>query len=122
MKPESLHVPAEAPAPSTFAARATGDTQGQTDPSPPSGVPRLESYEILCLLGRGGMGAVYKARQVHLDRVVALKMIRADLGAGEEERARFHTEAEAVARLQHPNIVQVYEVGHLNGVPYIALE
>ncbi|MCI0456688.1 MAG: serine/threonine-protein kinase [Gemmataceae bacterium] len=121
MEPESPPPAAEALAPSTV-ARAAGDTQARTERPPPAGLPRVENYEILHLLGRGGMGTVYKARQVSLDRVVALKMIRADLGAGEEERARFHIEAESAARLQHPNIIQVYEVGNVEGVPYIALE
>src|SRR5262249_21667810 len=108
-----------------LASAARGFAFGPAPPAaapPVPGLPQLEGYEGLHLLGRGGTGVVYKARQVALDRVVALKMIRADLGIGAEERARFRTEAEAAARLQHPNIVQVYEVGGLEGVPYIALE
>jgi hypothetical protein len=68
------------------------------------------------------MGVVYEARQVCLDRVVALKLIAAGAHAGPEDRARFRLEAEAVARLQHSNIVQVYEVGERGGYPYLALE
>jgi tRNA A-37 threonylcarbamoyl transferase component Bud32 len=79
-------------------------------------------YEILGVLGRGGMGIVYKARQVKAGRVVALKMILAGSHAGAEEVARFRTEAEAVARLQHPAIVQVFEVGEHNGLPFFSLE
>jgi WD40 repeat protein/tetratricopeptide (TPR) repeat protein/tRNA A-37 threonylcarbamoyl transferase component Bud32 len=79
-------------------------------------------YEILGELGRGGMGVVYKARQIKAGRVVALKMILADEHAGAAERARFSTEAQAVARLQHPNIVQVYEVDEHQGRPFFSME
>src|SRR5581483_763749 len=79
-------------------------------------------YEILGMLGRGGMAVVYKARQVALKRLVALKMILGGQHAGPEERIRFQIEAEAVAGLQHPHIVQVYEVGTRDGFPFLALE
>jgi tetratricopeptide (TPR) repeat protein len=79
-------------------------------------------YEILGELGRGGMGAVYKAWQVGLKRVVALKVIRADAYADSGAAARFHAEAEAVARFQHPNIVSVFEVGETDRIGYLVLE
>jgi serine/threonine protein kinase len=85
-------------------------------------VPVVDGYEIVEVLGRGGMGVVYRAQQTALQRPVALKMILAGASAGEHERQRFRTEAEAVARLHHPNIVQIYEVGEQNGCPYLALE
>src|SRR5437764_6762772 len=79
-------------------------------------------YELLGEVGRGGMGVVYRARQVDLDRVVALKMILAGSMASEEQHRRFHEEARIAARLQHPHVIQVYETGHVNGLPYVALQ
>ena len=107
---------------------------GEDDPGPPTlfredGLgatadtrPRLPGYEILGELGRGGMGVIYRARQTALNRPVALKMILAGAHAGAEVQRRFRVEAEAVARLRHPNIVQVYDYGVYDGQPYLALE
>jgi tetratricopeptide (TPR) repeat protein len=92
-------------------------------PRAPSKPPvDLPGYEILGELGRGGMGVVFKARHVALKRLVALKMILGSGLAGSQQLLRFRKEAEAVARLQHPNIVQVFDVGEHDGNPFFSLE
>jgi WD40 repeat protein/tetratricopeptide (TPR) repeat protein/predicted Ser/Thr protein kinase len=88
----------------------------------PTTYPSLPGYEILGELGRGAMGVVYQGRQTGLKRLVALKMILSGDQASPQELERFRAEAEAVARLQHPNIVQVYEVGEYAGRPFFSLE
>lgn len=93
--------------------------------APEGGTPgalAVGGYEIQGLLGEGGMGVVYKAKQRGLDRLVALKMIKASSAEDPEARARFKVEAGAVARLRHPSIVQIYEVGEHNGQPFFSLE
>jgi serine/threonine protein kinase/tetratricopeptide (TPR) repeat protein len=86
------------------------------------GLPRLASYELIEVLGEGGMGVVYKARQRGLNRLVAVKMIRTDRRGNADRLARFRVEAEAVARLRHPNIVQIFEIGEAAGAPFVSLE
>ncbi len=88
----------------------------------PTGPVTVPGYEVLGELGRGGMGVIYKARQLQPPRLVALKMILAGEHAGAEVLARFKSEAETVARLVHPNIVQIYQVGEHQGRPFLTLE
>ncbi len=129
------------PSPERIAEDVTGTDVGATGPyraaggpslppmsDPTNGLPggagaeAIPGHEILGVLGRGGMGVVYKARHLRLKRLVAVKMILAGEHAGPEHVARFRTEAEAIARLQHPNIVQVFEVGEHREMPFFSLE
>jgi serine/threonine protein kinase len=92
------------------------------DGQEPTTWPTIPGYEILDVLGRGGMGIVYKARQLTLGRLVALKVMRSAREQDPEYRSRFRREAETLARLQHPNIVHIYDFGESEGCLYLALE
>src|SRR5207245_2581032 len=117
--PETVLPPAEGPPPAPGPAPPPEHLPGAR-PGTPAGGVNVPGYEVLSVLGRGGMGIVYKARQVKANRTVALKMILASRHAGPQEKMRFRIEARAVARLQHPHIVQVYEVGEHDGLPFFS--
>jgi WD40 repeat protein/serine/threonine protein kinase len=93
---------------------------GSFEPGPD--LPRIPGYEVQELLGRGGMGVVFRARHLRLNRIVALKMARAGGYASPFERERFQREAVAVAGLGHPNVVQIHDVGDSDGWPYYTME
>ena len=97
--------------------------QDDGNPSPPLAAgDTLGGMEILAPLGRGGMGVVYKARQPELNRVVAIKVIDAKLAGVPEFTQRFEREARALAVLNHPNVVQVFDYGHEDGLCYLVME
>jgi serine/threonine-protein kinase len=104
-----------------FPPSDAGDS-APTEFLPPEQLPTVSGYEVLGVLGHGGMGVVFRARHLRLNRPVALKMILAGPYANPDERKRFVQEAEAVAGLRHPNIVQVYDAGDIDGRPYFTME
>jgi eukaryotic-like serine/threonine-protein kinase len=101
-------------------ALMTPEAQGEPTSSPPP--KTFGNYQLLDELGRGGMGIVWRARQCSLNRLVAVKMAAGGGFAKETEIRRFRTEAEAAARLQHPNIVRIHEIGEVQGQPYFAMD
>src|SRR6266576_6164123 len=107
-------------------AEADTSTQSEAERFQPPSVEEVAKLfpqlEILAFIGKGGMGAVYKARQPALDRFVALKILPPQVASGPGFAERFNREARALARLNHPNIVAVYEFGQANGMPFFIME
>jgi eukaryotic-like serine/threonine-protein kinase len=123
--PESAEALSSSPG-ELVGSEAEGTLFFKLQPDPPAfgerPAPSVSGYEILGELGRGGMGVVYKARQVRLNRPCALKMILGGGHASAESAARFLTEAQAIAQLQHPHIVQIHHIGEADGLPFFELE
>src|SRR5262249_11826938 len=124
------HVPAASPRPAS-PSPSSADTvdhpieAGHTVPAGAAAgtsLVTIPGYEVERELGRGGMGVIYLARQLEPPRLVAVKMVLAGEHAGPEQLARFRTEAETAARLQHPNIITIHQVGESQGRPYLSLE
>jgi len=118
--PRGTELPTEGLTPVELLARAleeprlSGSPQSWVPPEPEHLAKMLPQYEIECILGRGGMGVVYKGRQKELDRVVAIKLLPAEMAVDEQFVERFRREARTLAKLHHPGIVNVYEFGQTN--------
>jgi serine/threonine protein kinase len=123
-----LAAAAPLPCPANVAADDSGAEAPTLGPGEASADPSLGTvryvgdYELLEKIAEGGMGIVYRARQVSLNRIVALKMIRAGQFAGDDDVRRFQAEAQMAAQLHHPNIVNIYEIGEDHGQHYFAME
>ena len=102
-------------------ARESADA-GELPPESPLKLGEFADYELLTEIGHGGMGVVYQARQKSLDRIVALKMLLGGQFAEPQARARFRSEAEITAQLQHPNIVAIHEVGEHDHLPFFTMD
>jgi tetratricopeptide (TPR) repeat protein/tRNA A-37 threonylcarbamoyl transferase component Bud32 len=119
--PQATPNGAERPVDGRDAARRRSDGPAGPRFGAPA-LPGLAQFELLAELGHGGMGVVYKARDRSLNRIVALKMVRDGKHGHAEYRKRFRIEAEAVGRLHHPNIIQVYHFGEADGYLFVTLE
>lgn len=120
-----LGEPIPIPPPDTPLSLSDDKTWVAPSPRPggvPLEIPAPPGYDVIAPIGEGGMGIVYKARQLGLNRVVALKMILAGTRAQAIDLARFESEARAIAALRHPNIVQVFDIGEFRRQPYFSLE
>src|SRR5262249_42083197 len=102
--------------------RTSAEADALAPVPPAAGLPQVPGYAGEAALGQGGVGVVYQARQCALDRRVALKMLLAGPFAGPRELGRFRRETAALACLRHPNIVQVYDAGDVEGRPYFTME
>ncbi len=120
--PLTPHTLPTLPPPCPSPSDATVGSAGPPAPLPPLEFPAVPGYQIVSELGRGGMGVVYQARQARPSRLVALKMVLHGSHASAGDLVRFLAEGEAVAQLQHPNVVQIYEIGQHNGLPFFSLE
>jgi serine/threonine protein kinase len=116
----AAHPTAAAQAETLAQTLAAGARTGATGAHPRD--VSVPGYDIIGELGRGAMGVVYKARQIKLNRIVALKMVLDPQHANPKELSRFMVEAQAVAAIRHPNVVQVYDSGEVDGRPYLAME
>src|SRR5262245_37764727 len=109
----------ERPFEATPSLEATGAASAHAEPQ---ALPVVPGYEVLEEIGRGGMGIVYKARQLQLNRIVAVKVIRQDKLAHPESVRRFRREIEAAARMTHPNLVTVYDAAEAGSVHYFSMQ
>jgi len=98
------------------------DLRGVRNQAPSLTGTQISHYRVLTLLGVGGMGEVYEARDVRLDRSVAIKVLPRDVAADSQRRMRFEREARVISQLNHPHICAIYDVGDENGIPYIVME
>ncbi len=122
---EAFHTFASPPVPSSLPAGADCPTPfdcGASADVSTAPLPQVPGYELFEELGHGAMGVVYKARQLRLGRLVALKMIHSRVSGHPDFLTRFRIEGESIARLQHPNVVQIHEVGEYEGKPFFCLE